>query len=592
MPELDRRHVLKAIGATTGSALLAGCQQETTPGPGTEEEQELGERVPTILYKYYPWNGGHEAIAPVVKQDIEDMGFQVEVSSLEPLTWVDKVYNDSRELHFGDWGFSPGPDRLDPQEFIMKYTADNSGPGGTDDNHWTNCEYTDLAYEQAQTADEEERRELVYEAQRIFSENYVLWPSITVYREGVARKDQVDVKGLGKAGIAIQNYHLGIQSETDKDALNFGMATNVTNTLNFLTQPGASAQVQWNHIPNSALFEYDEEYNLQHVLAESSTYDDNAEQLTVNLRDGTFHNGEPITAEDVKFTFEHVDSFPEEYPLSQDQRFESINVLDDRTVEFNFSSPNPVFRTRYATLIPIIHKAAWEEMGADEDPNNFDMTADTFVGSGPFTVAAFDQGRQLTLEPHDGHPYYDVPDHRINWIYYEDSQPRISAFREGTVDFILTIAQSFVRSLEDSMPEDEILVVKLDSFATDHFNPQHTIHPTQFKEFRNAIGTGLNRERINEVETNGKANPMLACTVFTEVHPWRAPDEYMTYFTDDPTGDKEEAEQVLMDAGWAKDDDGQWHYPPDKDLTPPWPQGEQPPADEFPCLTEDGEYAG
>jgi peptide/nickel transport system substrate-binding protein len=590
MPQVNRRQLLKGVGAATGSALVAGCQGLTGGGDGGDSD-ELGERVPTLMYKYYPWNGGHEAIAPIVKKQIEDMGFEVEVSSLEPLTWVDKVYNDSRELHFGDWGTTASGDRLDPQEFIMDYAADNAGPGGTHDTHWVNCEYTELAHKQAREPDTEKRRELVYQAQEIFGEDYVVWPCITVYREGAVRKDQIDVKSVGKAGVQVGNYHIQINSETDKEAINMALASNVVNTLNWPTQSSGVGQVLWNHVPNSALFEYDENYELQHVLAESSSYSDDGETLTVNLRDGTFHNGDPITAEDVKFTFEHIDSYPEKYPIRKDQRFDSINAVDEKTVEFNFDGPNPVFRGRYATLIGILHKDSWVEMGADENPDNFNMSVDSFVGSGPFTVAAWDRGRQMTLEPHDGHPYYQTADHRLNWIFYQESQPRISAFKEGTVDILVTISQSFVRELKETMSDDKLKVVKLDSFAADHLNPQHTRHPTQFKEFRKAIGTGLNRKRINLVETNGKAGLQMACTLFTETHPWRAPDEYLTYYTQEPTGEQDKAEQILLDAGWGKDDDGFWHYPPDKDLSPPWPQGEQPTGDEFPCLDEDGNYA-
>jgi peptide/nickel transport system substrate-binding protein len=62
--------------------------------------------------------------------------------------------------------------------------------------------------------------------------------------------------------------------------------------------------------------------------------------------------------------------------------------------------------------------------------------------------------------------------------------------------------------------------------------------------------------------------------------------------TDKPEGDIEEAKQVLRDAGWGQDDDGNWHYPPDADLSPRWPKDGKPSASEFPCLTKEGKYSG
>jgi peptide/nickel transport system substrate-binding protein len=55
-------------------------------------------------------------------------------------------------------------------------------------------------------------------------------------------------------------------------------------------------------------------------------------------------------------------------------------------------------------------------------------------------------------------------------------------------------------------------------------------------------------------------------------------------FTDDPTGDAEGAQQVLVDAGWGWDDQDNLHYPADADLSPRWPDGEAPSPDNFPCL--------
>jgi len=585
MPEINRRRLLKGIGAATGGIMLAGCSDDSSGG-------DLGERVPTIDLHYYEWDGGNEAMAPVLQQNLEKMGFGVEVRNVEPTTFVEDILQDTRAQHLGFFGHTPGPDRLDPHEFVIRFAADRAGTNGNGYTHYADCDYSQLAHDQARTADTEERQELVYQAQEKFGEDYVLLTFSAGFNVGVARKDQISLGGLGDAGVTIQNYHLQIKSETNKDALNVGLSTTLAETLDFLTASSASPQVQWFHIPNSCLFEYDENYNLQNVIAESADWSGDAQTLTVTLRDGTFHNGEPITAEDVKFTFEHLDNHPGSYPIQEDQGFESINVIDESTVEFNFNQPNPVFQSRYATLIPIIHKETFVEMGVDQDPSNFDMTADNFVGSGPFTITNWERGRLITLEPHDGHPFYETPDHRVNWIVYEDAQPRVNAFRQGEVDLIMTISQTFVRELQDQMSDDQLQVVTKNDFGPSFVVPQHSHHPTQFKEFRQALGTGMNRQLMNEADTDGKAQIMLACTMFPEAHPWRAPDDYLTYFTDDPTGDMEQATQILQDAGWEQDGDGFWHYPPDKDLSPPWPKGEGPTGENFTCLDDEGNWDG
>ena len=80
-------------------------------------------------------------------------------------------------------------------------------------------------------------------------------------------------------------------------------------------------------------------------LAESWEYDENACTYTFHLRDGVkWHDGEPFTAEDVKFTIEAImdpENGSENAPNFED--VEGITVPDDKTVVFRLSAPNVAF---------------------------------------------------------------------------------------------------------------------------------------------------------------------------------------------------------------------------------------------------------
>jgi peptide/nickel transport system substrate-binding protein len=99
----------------------------------------------------------------------------------------------------------------------------------------------------------------------------------------------------------------------------------------------------------------------------------------------------------------------------------------------------------------------------------------------------------------------------------------------------------------------------------------------------------LNRQKINNLGFLGETEPEYAGTLFTNVHPWRPPDDRLTKFTEEPEGEPEAARQLLEDAGYGYDGDGNLHYPPDADLTPLWPAEELPPEEDFPCLSESEE---
>ena len=109
-----------------------------------------------------------------------------------------------------------------------------------------------------------------------------------------------------------------------------------------------------------------------------------------------------------------------------------------------------------------------------------------------------------------------------------------------------------------------------------------------FPEFRQALGTAINRQRLNQLAYDGMSEPILHSEIYADSYPYLAPDDMIPEFTDDPTGDLEAAKQVLRDAGWGWDDNGNLHYPPDANLSPVFPTGDRPSPDEFSCLAEEG----
>jgi peptide/nickel transport system substrate-binding protein len=114
----------------------------------------------------------------------------------------------------------------------------------------------------------------------------------------------------------------------------------------------------------------------------------------------------------------------------------------------------------------------------------------------------------------------------------------------------------------------------------------------KFREMRNAIGTAINRDRANQLGYRGQSEPALFSTPLMENHPFRPPEDMLTQFTDDPTGDSEAARQALLEAGWGWDSDGNLRYPADADLSDRWPEDSVPQPEDFPCIDEAGNYVG
>ena len=115
----------------------------------------------------------------------------------------------------------------------------------------------------------------------------------------------------------------------------------------------------------------DADGNFVKALASDYEVSDDAKVYTFTLRDGVkFHNGQAVTAEDVKYSIERCADTSNGDPLvSAYSIIESVNILDDKTVEIRLSEPNTEFIAYMTTAIL---------------PADYDKQATDPVGTGPF----------------------------------------------------------------------------------------------------------------------------------------------------------------------------------------------------------------
>src|SRR6201984_1502768 len=132
-------------------------------------------------------------------------------------------------------------------------------------------------------------------------------------------------------------------------------------------------------------------------LAESWTASEDALSYEFVLRKGAkFHNGDPVTAEDVKYSFERYRGTS--HDLMKD-RVASIETPDAGHVRFQLKAPWPDFLTFYATATGagwVVPKKYVEKVGDD----GFKKAP---VGAGPYKFVSFTPGVELVLEAFDGY---------------------------------------------------------------------------------------------------------------------------------------------------------------------------------------------
>jgi peptide/nickel transport system substrate-binding protein len=420
------------------------------------------------------------------------------------------------------------------------------------------------------------------------SEDYPIVPIVRYDLYNAFRSDAIDASSLGAFGASIFNTEFWVNSTpTNGDDIIAQTSGVVVSTTNHLTTNAADALNIYGTLVNSPLVEYNQNRELRPSLAEDWSQNSDGTQYTFTLADATFHNGDPVTPEDVKWTYEFYNDNADLGALLFPGAIESIEVVDDSTVRFNLERPDPLW---FQTVIPqfgILNRDYWVENGAEDAPEEFEMGGSDFVGSGPFEISSHSVGESLTLTPHNGHPAYS-PEHGITFTSFGGDEPAYLAFRDGDIDLVSQISLRTVDRIEQEMQNDAEVTVQEGLFAYYLFT-QESYAPGKFKEYRQALGMCVNREEVNQNVFFNRSDTATYSSWFWENYPHFPGTDEVAHFVDDPSGEPEGAREVLREAGWGWDDNGDLHYPPEANLEPQWPKGETPDPDEFPCLNEDGE---
>lgn len=596
---ISRRRVVQSLGAV-GAVGLAGCgsggQDNDDGDPGTAEETaQLGERVPTIELEYWTGLGGltqfMEASLPSMRKTwTERLDLDINIRGLSIGNQWGGTNNDERTHHLAYWAYSTRLPRLDPNFGIQTLRIDSAGADGRQNGaNYASCAHSVPGLEQETTVDPEERQQLINEAEYAQSQDIAMIPISSKPTIGAARTDQIEMESTGSFGITPANAIFIANTRPidnpDRRLVGSARRENLRSINPFGgTQWGKPA---YNYTLYSPLVIRGPDTNFHPYAAEDWEVSEDGTTLTFYLQENmTFHDGRELTSADVKFTYEMADEFGEDIPaaafLMGGKNLEAVNVVDEKTVELQFANPSLSFLQSQIVQGGILNKQYWEEEGADQNPGDFQP--EPGHQSGPFNLVQFNRGENFIMDSHPGHPFAPDPDEMQGLIIqgFADQASTNRALEEGSIDYMVGISRQTAAQFAD---RDNITVTFGLECYSYHVNPQYSFGPTKFREFRLALGKALNRREIIDLtDPTGNSEPIMHARMFLETHPWAPPTEGYTKITDNPQGETDGARQVLEDEGWGWDSDGNLRYPADADLTPRWPEGEEPSEDDYPCL--------
>lgn len=272
------------------------------------------------------------------------------------------------------------------------------------------------------------------------------------------------------------------------------------------------------------------------ALATSWEISEDGKQIDFKLReDVRFHNGDPMTAEDVKFTFdtildpENTHSYRQAFVESVDH----IEVLSPHKVRFVLKQPWPGFFTsnRYA-LVGIVPKKYYEEVGSEGFQQNP-------IGTGPFKLADQQAGEWIRFEANEDY-WGGAPDvAAVTERLVAEPFTRYAMLERGEADIAMGLTGPLLERIR-SNPEIRVISAEYSGTSGLHFSR------TEFPESANrdvrlAIAHAIDREGIVQSILAGICES--APSIFTPATFGHLPGlEPIPY-------DPEKAKQMLRDAG-------------------------------------------
>lgn len=242
-----------------------------------------------------------------------------------------------------------------------------------------------------------------------------------------------------------------------------------------------------------AIWSGDEPQTMYGLLAEEMLIAPDKSSMTIRLHPkARFYNGDPVTATDVKYSFDSQSGkFASPALQSTLASIARAVVLDARTVRFDLK--NRTTDTLFLVGGLSIFSARWA-LAPDGQPRQFDQIVTEYpITSGPYTIALADSGRRIEFKRNPDYWARDLPVRRgffnfdrVVYRYYKDSDVAREAFKAGEFDILKEYsARSWVRQHRGPKWDDGQIV-------KDPF-------PTAFGQGQQAFDLNLRRPKFRDI---------------------------------------------------------------------------------------------
>jgi peptide/nickel transport system substrate-binding protein len=243
-------------------------------------------------------------------------------------------------------------------------------------------------------------------------------------------------------------------------------------------------------------------------LARQIRRSEGGRRVTVTLRDGArFHDGRPLTAQDVKFSYDYYAERYQPRFTPQLRAIESTEVVDELTVAFNLEYPSPGFSQPLAD-VPILPRHLWEDLPDGQTPLGMP------VGSGPYRLVERNPGQRYVFRANEDY-FLGTP--RVGTLelpFNSDFEETVRALLNREVDMIPATLPEGVQE-DVTGPSFEIERGALYTGTALVFNLREA--PFDSPRARRAVSSALDLGRIAQTTVGASENSFAADRGY--VHP-------------------------------------------------------------------------
>ena len=243
--------------------------------------------------------------------------------------------------------------------------------------------------------------------------------------------------------------------------------------------------------------------NLRPALAESWEYTDDGKAIRFKLRpDAKFASGNPVTAEDVKFSLERILNIKDQ-PAQYIAHVDQVEVVDPSTVDVVLKDPSqPILTILAAPAFSVQDSKLLKEHGATaaadakETDKATEWLNENSAGAGPFVLKGWNRNQQIQLvrNPHywGGEPAFE----RVVIRHMSESAAQLLAIQQGDIDIAFNLIPEQIATLKDD-PAIEIVGTPSLDYIYMAVSEDPALNPDLAKKAnRHAIGYAIDYDGI------------------------------------------------------------------------------------------------